>query len=61
MFQERKANDNSKIKITTWDIHFIRKYIESIEVFIQDFFPNILVLKESKFGAHLSYKISLIN
>jgi len=48
MFQEKKVKDNSKIKITTWNVNSIRKRIESIKVFIEDFSPDILALQETK-------------
>ena len=58
MPQEKKVKDNSKIKITTWNVNSIRKRIESIKVFIKNFSPDILALQETKvsndlFPAHI--------
>ena len=45
---EKRVRDNSKIKITTWNVNSIRKRIESIKFFIKNFSPDILALQETK-------------
>ena len=46
-------NNNTSIKITTWNINSVRKRIESIKVFVKDFAPDILLLQETKVNNEL--------
>ena len=53
MSQEKKIGDNSKTKITKWNVNSIRKHVKYIKVIIQKFSSTILTLQKTKVNDNL--------
>jgi exodeoxyribonuclease-3 len=43
-----KIKNSNKINITTWNINSVRKRLNSIDKFLKEFAPDILMLQETK-------------
>ena len=43
-----KTKNSNKINITTWNITSVRKRLNSIDKFLKEFTPDILMLQETK-------------
>ena len=43
-----KTKNSNKINITTWNINSVRKRLNSIDKFLKEFTPDILMLQETK-------------
>ena len=44
---------SNKIEITTWNVNSVRKRLNSINIFLKDFIPDILLLQETKVSNEL--------
>ena len=45
--------NNNKVNITTWNINSVRKRLNSIDKFLKNYFPDILMLQETKVRSDL--------